>query len=160
MAEQFDPLTTGYMNYSDIMENLYTAAADGEEDAATGVRNLQLNMMEQFGNSLLAQSNAAYQSFLGQANASHIADLERYNQQFSRDDQFNKNMLTMDAEFNYSNKFADAQHVRDLGMLGASGEQARRNINAQGVQVVLEQLLEESNLGRTSLLKVSKIVRI
>ena len=39
-------------------------------------------------------------------------------------------MASMGAQFDYQNKFANAQFDRDIGMLGATGEQERKNIAA------------------------------
>ena len=39
-------------------------------------------------------------------------------------------MASMAAQFEHQNNFANAQHDRDIGMLGATGEQERKNIAA------------------------------
>ena len=41
--------------------------------------------------------------------------------------EFNSGMASMGAQFDYQNQFANAQYDRDIGMLGATGEQTRKN---------------------------------
>ena len=41
---------------------------------------------------------------------------------------------TMGAQYQFQNKFADNQNKRDLVMLGASGDESRKNIGATGAQ--------------------------
>lgn len=133
MAKVENQSGKGLFNFQQIMKDFYGSKATSEDqqlqkDAFAG--NLVQSGFDSQMAQMLAQNNAS----LAQGNMTHQADLELRNQSAIMAQEFNYGMQSMEAQFNYENKFADKQHVRDLGMVSAVGEQERLNIKTTGEQ--------------------------
>ena len=119
---------TGNFNFGQIMNDFY--GKEYEADSAAGIQKqaFQGNLVQSMVDNQMSMQLAEFNKGVSQSNMTHQADLEQRNQSALMKDEFNYGMQSMDAQFQYKNEFANAQHDRDLGMVGAVGEQDRLNI--------------------------------
>ena len=75
----------------------------------------------------MAMQMAEFQAGVGTKNMETAANLELRNNSSLMQQEFNSGMASMGAQFDYQNQFANAQFDRDIGMLGATGEQTRKS---------------------------------
>lgn len=124
----------GMFNFKSVMDDFYSSEPEAGSDQALMKGAFQGNMIQSALDSQIAQQLGAFNAGLAQTNMTHQADLEQRNQAALMKDEFMYGMQQMDAQFQYQNKFSNAQHDRDLGMLSATGEQTRLNTREQGTQ--------------------------
>ena len=120
----------GMFNFKSVMEDFYGSTPEAGTDQALMKGAFQGNMIQSALDSQLAQQLGSFNAGLAQTNMIAQANLEQRNQAALMKDEFNYGMQQMDAQFQYQNKFSNAQHDRDLGMLSATGEQTRLNTRA------------------------------
>ena len=125
----------GNYGFQQIMSDFYNYQPESGDTMGQMQKNaFQGNFVQSGIDAALSQQLGQFNSGLAQSKMTHAADLEQRNQSALMRDEFNYGMQSMDASFQYQNKFANAQHDRDLGMVSATGEQDRLSIGAQGQQ--------------------------
>ena len=136
MAEETKgSIDKGMFNFQNVMDEFYKFKPTDEDSEATAIkRNFQANMVQSGFDAQLAKEMAQQQSSIAQSNMITAADLEARNTSSNMQQEFNYGMQSMGAQFEFQDKFADNQYDRDLGTLGATGEQQRLTQSNQGSQ--------------------------
>ena len=75
-----------------------------------------------------------FQAGLSKDMMNHASMLSQLEQSNSRKEEFSYGMRSMDKQYELQNQFQNQQFNRNIGMLGATGEQTRKNYAAQGAQ--------------------------
>lgn len=136
MAEETrGSIDQGMFDFQKVMDDFYKFKPSDEDSEATAIkRNFQANMVQSGFDAQLAKDMAQQQSSIAQSNMITAADLEARNTSSNMQQEFNYGMQSMGAQFEFQDKFADNQYDRDLGTLGATGEQQRLTQSNQGAQ--------------------------
>ena len=144
MAEKTKTGVAGGMFNMQDMFNKFMAMDPGEaDDEGRSIKNT--TMADAFSSafqSQLSQGMAQQQAGIAKDQMQFQQKLEREAAGEARKEEFQYGMASMASQFEHQNNFANAQHDRDLGMLGATGEQERLNIKAQGQQNRLQAITE------------------
>jgi hypothetical protein len=128
-------INKGMYNFQGIMDQFYNYKPGKDDTEGRAIKNnFQANMIQSGFDSQMAKDMAQQQSAIAQSNMTHAADLEARNTSSNMQQEFNYGMQSMGAQFEFQDKFANNQHDRDLGTLGATGEQERLGIGAKGSQ--------------------------
>ena len=125
---------SGKFDFGRLMDDFYKKEYDADSAGGLQKQAFQGNLIQSMMDNNMSMQLAEFNKGVAQDNMTHQADLEQRNQSALMREEFNYGMQSMDAQFQYKNKFANAQHDRDLGMVSAVGEQDRLNISAQGQQ--------------------------
>jgi hypothetical protein len=125
----------GMFKFNDVMNQFYNYKPDKDDSEGRAIKNnFQANMIQSGFDAQLAKDMAQQQSSIAQSNMITAADLEARNTASNMQQEFNYGMQSMGAQFEYQDKFANNQYDRDLGTLGATGEQQRLTQSNQGSQ--------------------------
>jgi hypothetical protein len=125
----------GMFNFDSVMKQFYDYQPGKDDTEGRAIKNnFQANMIQSGFDSQMAKDMAYSQSQIAQENMTHAADLEARNTSTNMQQEFNYGMQSMGAQFEYQDKFANNQFDRDLGTLGATGEQERLTQSGQGSQ--------------------------
>ena len=125
----------GMFDFQSVMNEFYNYKPDKDDSEGRAIKNnFQANMVQSGFDASLAKDMAQQQSSIAQSNMITAADLEARNTGSNMQQEFNYGMQSMGAQFEYQDKFADNQYDRDLGTLGATGEQERLSQSSQGSQ--------------------------
>jgi len=123
----------GAFNLNSIMEQFYNWKPDANDDEGRAIKNTtQADMVNSAFQTQLAQMMAQSQAGISKDMMNFQSLLEREAAGEARKEEFDYGMQSMGAQFEHQNNYANAQHDRDLGMLGATGEQERLNIQKTG----------------------------
>ena len=143
-------MTYGGAGFGDIISDLFSNPGAKGDDGYKGMRDaFQFSIADKYFNSMLAN----YQSELNLGQQKDLMgftnQLDRQTMQEARNHIFGLNMQTMDKQFELNDEFANRDHTRNLGMLGAMGEQTRKNYAAEGQQQRLGMITagEQQRLG-------------
>ena len=121
--------------FNDVMKQFYKYKPGKDDTEGRAIKNnFQANMIQSGFDAQLAKDMAQQQSSIAQSNMITAADLEARNTSSNMQQEFNYGMQSMGAQFEYQDKFANNQYDRDLGTLGATGEQQRLTQSNQGSQ--------------------------
>jgi len=124
----------GMYDLNGMMNSFMNPQGEQSEAQKASKNNFQANMVQSGFDAQLAKDMAQQQSAIAQANMITAADLEARNTSSNMQQEFNYGMQSMGAQFEFQDKFADNQYDRDLGTLGATGEQQRLTQSNQGSQ--------------------------
>ena len=125
----------GMFNFQGIMDQFYKYKPGKDDTEGRAIKNnFQANMIQSGFDAQMAKDMAHTQSQVAQSNMTHAADLEARNTSSNMQQEFNYGMQSMGAQFEFQDKFANNQYDRDLGTLGATGDQERQTIGAKGAQ--------------------------
>ena len=118
----------GMFNLSGLMEAFYGYTPNSNDEVGNAIKNtFASNMIQSAFDQQMAMQMADYQANIGTQNMQTAASLELNNNSKLMQQEFEQGMQTMGAQFDYQNTYANAQYDRDIGMLGATGEQTRKN---------------------------------
>ena len=137
MAEKNNnaPSWPGMYNFQSIMEQFYNYKPGEDDELGNAVKNsFASNMIQSAFDKDMSKEMGEFQNALGQSNMQLAANLELQNNSAMMQQEFNYGLQSMGAQFEYQNEFANAQHDRDLGIIGATGEQERLGIKEKGDQ--------------------------
>jgi len=138
----------GMYNFGAMMDDFFKN--DGETEESRLMKNaFQGNMLQSSVDSQLAMMLGNFNQGIAQENMLHQADLEMRNQQGNMKLEAQIGQETMNSQFEFQNQFADDQHRRDVGMLGATGEQQRKNIEQQGLTDQQTAIIEAEQTNKT-----------
>ena len=125
----------GMFNFQGVMNKFYGYEPGKDDSEGRAIKNsFMANMVQSGFDAQMAKDMAQTQSGIAKSNMTLAADLEARNTASNMKQEFNYGMQSMGAQYEYQNKFANNQFNRDLGMLGAQGEESRKNIGAEGAQ--------------------------
>ena len=125
----------GMFDFQKVMNEFYDYKPEKDDTEGRAIKNnFQANMVQSGFDASLAKDMAQQQSSIAQSNMITAADLEARNTSSNMQQEFNYGMQSMGAQFEFQDKFADNQYDRDLGTLGATGEQQRLTQSNQGSQ--------------------------
>jgi len=123
-----DQVFGGMFNLKGVMDSFYNYKPDKNDETGAAIKNtFASNMIQSAFDQQMAMQMAEFQAGVGTKNMETAANLELRNNSSLMQQEFNSGMASMGAQFDYQNKFANAQYDRDIGMLGATGEQTRKN---------------------------------
>ena len=118
----------GMYNFQGIMDSFYNYKPGGDDELGNSIKNtFAANMIQSAFDKDMAKEMGEFQNALGQSNMKAAADLELANNSAMMEQEFNFGMDSMEAQFGYQNEFANAQYDRDIGMIAATGQDARKN---------------------------------
>ena len=116
----------GMFDFQKVMNEFYNNKPGKDDTEGRAIKNnFQANMVQSGFDASLAKDMAQQQSSIAQSNMITAADLEARNTSSNMAQEYNYGMQSMGAQFEYQDKFANNQYDRDLGKLGATGEQQR-----------------------------------
>ena len=122
----------GMFNMQDMFNKFMSMDPGDNDDEGRSIKNTTMaDMFSSAFQSELSKGMADYQSGISKDQMSHQQKLERQAAGEARREEFQYGMASMGAQFEHQNNFANAQYDRDIGMLGATGEQERKNIAAK-----------------------------
>jgi hypothetical protein len=151
MAEKTKTGVAGGMFNMQDMFNKFMAMDPGEnDDEGRSIKNTTMaDMFSSAFQSELSKGMSDYQAGISKDMMKAQQQLERQAAGEARREEFTYGMNTMAAEAKFQNDFANAQYSRDIGMLGATGEQERKNIQKQGNENRLTTIVkgEQDRLG-------------
>ena len=132
MAEKTKAGVAGGMFNMQDMFNQFMAMDPGEnDDEGRSIKNTTMaDMFSSAFQSELSKGMADYQGGIAKDQMTHQQKLERQAAGEARKEEFKYGMASMASQFEHQNNFANAQYDRDIGMIGATGEQERKNIQA------------------------------
>ena len=132
MAEQAggsqNDFYNGMFNLNEVMKGFYQYQPDSQDEIGNAIKNtFASNMIQSAFDQQMAMQMAQFQAGIGTQNMETAANLELQNNSKLMTQEFEQGMQTMGAQFDLQNNYANAQYDRDIGMLGATGEQNRKN---------------------------------
>ena len=131
------------MNFGNIMGNFFGNKPAENDDEGRMFKNVMaMDFMSKFFDTMNSRNMGQFQSGLSKDMMNHAFNLEQMGLSNSRKEEFGYGMRAMDKTYELQNQFANQQYGRDIGMLGATGEQTRKNYAAQGVQNRLQTITE------------------
>ena len=135
LTEEQMSIDKGMFNFQGVMNKFYGYEPGKDDSEGRAIKNsFMANMVQSGFDAQMAKDMAQTQSGIAKSNMTLAADLEARNTASNMKQEFNYGMQSMGAQYEYQNKFANNQFNRDLGMLGAQGEESRKNIGATGAQ--------------------------
>lgn len=125
----------GLFDFNKMMDDFYSYTPDEEDTEGQMLKNaMQAGFIQSAIDGSIASGLAQQNAAIAQENMATQAGLELVNTSELMDREFGYNQLAAESAFNYENQFANAQYDRDIGMLAATGEQNRLNMQEQGQQ--------------------------
>ncbi len=143
-------LYQGNMNFDSIIKGIYSNQPDENDDEGRAMKNaFAYDTASKYFDSNLAMGMADFQSGIAKDNMAFASNLSQQEQSNARYEEFNYGMHALDKQYEVSNQFANQNYGRDIGYLGASGEQTRKNMQAEGQQNRLQSITdgEQQRLG-------------
>ena len=117
----------GMFNLKGVMDAFYNYQPGPDDETGAAIKNtFASNMIQSAFDQQMAMQMGEFQAGIGTQNMQTAADLELRNNSSLMEQEFGAGMASMGAQFDYQNQFANAQYDRDVGMLGATGEQTRK----------------------------------
>jgi hypothetical protein len=118
----------GMYNFQGIMDSFYEYKPDKDDEIGNSIKNtFASNMIQSAFDKDMAKEMGSFQNALGQSNMQEAARLELLNNSSMMQQEFNYGMQSMGAQFDFQNEFANSQYDRDIGMIAAQGEDARKS---------------------------------
>ena len=118
----------GMFNLAGVMEEFYKYTPNSDDEIGNAIKNtFASNMIQSAMDQQMAMQMAEFQAGIGTQNMQTAANLELNNNSKLMTQEFEQGMQTMGAQFELQNTYANSQYERDIGMLGATGEQTRKN---------------------------------
>lgn len=134
----------GMYNFQGIMDSFYSYKPGADDEIGNSIKNtFASNMIQSAFDKDMAKEMGAFQNALGQSNMQEAARLELANNSSMMQQEFNYGMQSMGAQFDFQNEFANAQHDRDIGMIAAQGEDARKSVDNTAYNNRLQTITEK-----------------
>ena len=133
-----------------LMNDLFSNGGTEEDDGRANMRNaFQFDVGSKFINTQLGMAQSEFNLAQNKEVMAYANMMDRQTMQEARNHIFGLNMKTMDKQFSLNDEFANRDYARNLGMLGATGEQTRKNYQEEGQQQRLGMLVagEQQRLG-------------
>lgn len=131
----------GFYNYKNMMDQFFGWQPGPDDDEGRAYKySFMGDLMSKGFDSQLAMGMGDFQAGLSKDMMGYQSMLSQQEQSNARFEEFNYGMDSMREQERLQSKFANDQFGRDIGMLGATGEQTRKNYAAMGVQNRLGQI--------------------
>ena len=131
----------GYYNYKNMMDQFFSWQPGPDDDEGRAYKySFMGDLMSKGFDANLAMGMGDFQSGISKDLMGYQSMLSQQEQSNARFEEFNYGMDSMREQERLQSKFANDQFGRDIGMLGATGEQTRKNYAAMGVQNRLGQI--------------------
>jgi len=151
---QYDP---GYMNFQGMMDQFFGFQPKSGDDEGRALKYSFLgNVLNKGFESQLAMGMGEFQAGLSKDMMNHASMVSQMEQSNARKEEFGYGMRSMDKQYELQNQFQNQEFNRNIGMLGATGEQTRKNYAAQGVENRL-QTVTEGEQDRLNMSKADEI---
>lgn len=133
----------GFYNYKNMMDQFFSWQPGADDDEGRAYKySFMGDLMSKGFDSQLAMGMGDFQAGLSKDMMKYQSQLSQQEQSNARFEEFNYGMHSMREQERLQSKFADDTFRRDIGMLGATGEQTRKNYAAMGVQNRLQAITE------------------
>ena len=121
-----------------MLEDLFSNPGDKDDDSRREMRNaFQFDTGSKFFNTMLGMAQSEFNLAQNMEGMKFANMLDRQTMQETRNHIHGLNMQTMDKQFTLNDEYANRDLSRNLSMLGATGEQQRKNMAAEGEQARL-----------------------
>ena len=127
----------GLFQTDQLFNDFYSSKPDSDVGKAIK-QTFQGNMIQSIMDQSMAVQMANIQAGIGTQNMQTAAELERTNNEAAMADEFRYGLGVMDAQFQHQNNFANATYDRDIGMLGATGVENRKNQDNESANRIQE----------------------
>lgn len=118
-----------------MLEDLFNNPGDKDDDSRREMRNaMQFDVGSKYFNTMLGMAQSEFNLAQNMEGMKFANMLDRQTMQETRNHIHSLNMTTMDKQFELNDEYANRDLSRNLSMLGATGEQQRKNIAAEGEQ--------------------------
>jgi len=132
-----------YFNIHEMMTKFYEYQPSSDDAYGSAIKgSFQANMIQSAYDTANAKELSQFQTGLSQDTMAHAAELELLNQSANMQQEYNLGMASMEGQMTLQNEYADKQTDRDISLLGATGEQERKNIAAAGEQDIIKRINE------------------
>ena len=122
-----------YFDINGIMKQFYNYKPKKKDAAGRAMKHtFQANMIQSAFDTATSKELAEFQTGLSQDTMAHAAELEMGSLSANMQQEYNLGIASMERQMALQNKYADDQSARDITLLGATGEQERKNIVAAG----------------------------
>ena len=132
-----DDIYGGLFQTDQLFNDFYSSTPDSDVGKAIK-QTFQGNMIQSIMDQSMAVQMANIQAGIGTQNMQTAAELERTNNEAAMADEYRYGLGVMDAQFQHQNNFADATYDRDIGMLGATGVENRKNQDNESANRIQE----------------------
>ena len=133
----------GYMDYQRMMNEFFSFQPEKGDDEGRALKYSFLgNVLNKGFESQLAMGMGEFQAGLSKDMMNHASMVSQMEQSNARKEEFGYGMRSMDKQYELQNQFQNQEFNRNVGMLGATGEQTRKNYAAQGVENRLQTITE------------------
>ncbi len=132
-----------YFNIHEMMTKFYEYQPESDDAYGSAIKgSFQANMIQSAYDTANAKELAQFQTGLSQDTMAQAAELELLNQSANMQQEYNLGMASMEGQMSLQNEYANNQTDRDISLLGATGEQERKNIAAAGEQDLIKRINE------------------
>ena len=123
---------TGMFGLENIMKSFYDYQPSSDDEYGNYMKNtFASNMIQSAFDTQNAKDVAYTQSEISSGQMTQAADLQRLNTESIMAKEYGYGTEMMKQQFDYQSEFADDQHSRDLGMVGAMGKEQRKTEKSQ-----------------------------
>ena len=131
----------GYFNYKNMMDQFFGWQPGPDDDEGRAYKySFMGDLMSKGFDANLSMGMADFGAGVSKGLMGYQSMLSQQEQSNARFEEFNYGIDSMREQERLQSKFANDQFGRDIGMLGATGEQTRKNYAAMGVQNRLGQI--------------------
>lgn len=124
----------GVLGIGNMFQSMFADKPGGDDSTAAMKNSYAYNTLSQFRDTLNSMGLAQFSSGLGKSNMAFQSQLSQQEQSNARFEEFNYGMHAIDKQLGAQEKFANSNFNRDIGYLGASNEQARKNMKAESAE--------------------------
>lgn len=140
---QDNPIYPGYINMQNILRGIGSYEPDKNDDEGRAMKNaLSYNMFSKFFDNYLSKAQSEHNLGLGMEAMKYGSQIKQMEESNARKEEFSYGMRSMDHQFKLQDQFQNNEFGRDIGRMGAEGEQTRKNYAAQGQQNRLQAITE------------------
>ena len=139
----YQQMRQGVSGLNSMMGQFYNYAPSDTDDEGRMLKNTyMMDQMSKFNDMQQAMIMAPFQAGISTALMNQQFNMEQLGASNARKEEFSYGARGMMLAKDLQNEFANAQFGRDIGMMGAAGEQTRKNYRAQGVENRLQTVTE------------------
>ena len=140
----------GYFNYKNMMDQFFSWQPDKDDDEGRAYKySMMGDWMTDGFKTQLAMGMGHFQAGISKDMMRYASQVGQQEQVNMRNHEFALGMKSMDKQYELQNQFANQQFNRDVGMLDATGTQARLNMDAQGIQDRLNKITDAEQVRET-----------
>ena len=133
----------GFFNYKNMMDQFFSWQPGADDAEGRAYKSAFMgDLMSKGFDSQLSMGMTDFSAGVSKGLMGYQSQLSQQEQSNARFEEFNYGMHSMREQERLQSKFADDTFRRDIGMLGATGEQTRKNYAAMGVQNRLQTITE------------------